>query len=76
MQIKRINLTLQGGGAHGAYTWGVLDRLLHEERRGVLLADAAEERLTPEGRAELGERGHAAKRLGFADLANAMLAVT
>ncbi|MGF1526772.1 MAG: patatin-like phospholipase family protein [Candidatus Competibacterales bacterium] len=23
-----INLALQGGGAHGAYTWGVLDRLL------------------------------------------------
>ncbi|MFV0333325.1 MAG: patatin-like phospholipase family protein [Tropicimonas sp.] len=28
---KRINLALQGGGAHGAYTWGVLDRLLEEE---------------------------------------------
>ncbi|WP_417603527.1 patatin-like phospholipase family protein [Primorskyibacter flagellatus] len=27
---KRINLALQGGGAHGAYTWGVLDRLLEE----------------------------------------------
>lgn len=30
--VKRINLALQGGGAHGAFTWGVLDRLLeHEE---------------------------------------------
>lgn len=29
---KRINLALQGGGAHGAFTWGVLDRLLEEER--------------------------------------------
>lgn len=28
----RINLALQGGGAHGAFTWGVLDRLLQEER--------------------------------------------
>ena len=28
---KRINLALQGGGAHGAFTWGVLDRLLDEE---------------------------------------------
>ena len=28
---KRINLALQGGGAHGAFTWGVLDRLLQEE---------------------------------------------
>ncbi|WP_084536403.1 patatin-like phospholipase family protein [Azospirillum halopraeferens] len=25
-----INLALQGGGAHGAFTWGVLDRLLEE----------------------------------------------
>ncbi len=28
---KRINLALQGGGAHGAFTWGVLDRLLDEK---------------------------------------------
>jgi NTE family protein len=27
-----INLDLQGGGAHGAFTWGVLDRLLEDER--------------------------------------------
>jgi NTE family protein len=26
----RLNLALQGGGAHGAFTWGVLDRLLDE----------------------------------------------
>ncbi|MEL6551287.1 MAG: patatin-like phospholipase family protein [Pseudomonadota bacterium] len=26
----RINLALQGGGAHGSFTWGVLDRLLEE----------------------------------------------
>jgi NTE family protein len=32
MEIKRINLALQGGGAHGAYTWGVLDRLLDDGR--------------------------------------------
>ncbi len=31
MAKKRINLALQGGGAHGAFTWGVLDRLLEEE---------------------------------------------
>ncbi|HEX3500238.1 MAG TPA: patatin-like phospholipase family protein [Stellaceae bacterium] len=30
--IKTINLALQGGGSHGAFTWGVLDRLLEEER--------------------------------------------
>jgi NTE family protein len=29
---KVINLALQGGGAHGAYTWGVLDRLLEDPR--------------------------------------------
>jgi NTE family protein len=29
---KRINLALQGGGAHGAFTWGVLDRLLEDDR--------------------------------------------
>ena len=27
----RINLALQGGGAHGAFTWGVLDRLLEDD---------------------------------------------
>lgn len=26
--MKRVSLALQGGGAHGAFTWGVLDRLL------------------------------------------------
>ncbi|MDW4547853.1 patatin-like phospholipase family protein [Defluviimonas sp. D31] len=31
MTVRRINLALQGGGAHGAFTWGVLDRLLEEE---------------------------------------------
>lgn len=27
---KQIDIALQGGGAHGAFTWGVLDRLLEE----------------------------------------------
>ncbi|HSV34996.1 MAG TPA: patatin-like phospholipase family protein [Ramlibacter sp.] len=30
---KPITLALQGGGMHGAFTWGVLDRLLEEDRR-------------------------------------------
>ena len=30
-QVMTINLALQGGGAHGAFTWGVLDRLLDEK---------------------------------------------
>ncbi|MBX9821206.1 MAG: patatin-like phospholipase family protein, partial [Afipia birgiae] len=25
-----VDLALQGGGSHGAFTWGVLDRLLKE----------------------------------------------
>jgi NTE family protein len=29
---KAINLALQGGGAHGAFTWGVLDQLLDDGR--------------------------------------------
>ena len=28
----KTNLALQGGGAHGAFAWGVLDRLLEDER--------------------------------------------
>lgn len=29
-QRVSLNLALQGGGSHGAFTWGVLDRLLEE----------------------------------------------
>lgn len=32
---KKVNLALQGGGAHGALTWGVLDRLLEDDRLDV-----------------------------------------
>ncbi len=32
MTEKSISLALQGGGAHGAFTWGVLERLLEDER--------------------------------------------
>ncbi|SDY58190.1 NTE family protein [Citreimonas salinaria] len=32
---KRVNLALQGGGSHGALTWGVLDRLLEEDRLSI-----------------------------------------
>jgi len=31
-QKKRINLALQGGGAHGAFTWGALDAILADGR--------------------------------------------
>jgi NTE family protein len=29
--VKPVNLALQGGGAHGAYSWGVLEQLLKED---------------------------------------------
>jgi len=32
---KTVNLALQGGGAHGAFTWGVLDRLLEDQRINI-----------------------------------------
>ena len=34
---KSVNLALQGGGAHGAFAWGVLDKLLED---GQLTIDA------------------------------------
>jgi NTE family protein len=63
---KRINLALQGGGAHGAFTWGVLDQILSDDRltiegisgtsagavNAVMLADG----LTRGGRAEAQKR--------------------
>ncbi|MEM1389835.1 MAG: patatin-like phospholipase family protein, partial [Pseudomonadota bacterium] len=30
-KTKAISVALQGGGSHGAFTWGVLDRLLEED---------------------------------------------
>jgi NTE family protein len=30
--VKIVNLALQGGGSHGAYTWGVLDALAEDAR--------------------------------------------
>lgn len=32
MPEKRVTLALQGGGSHGAFTWGVLERLLEDDR--------------------------------------------
>jgi len=64
---KRINLALQGGGAHGAFAWGAIDRLLDDGRleieaisatsagamNAVVLADALTD----------GNREHARERL-------------
>src|SRR5689334_4464166 len=32
---KTVSLALQGGGAHGAFTWGVLDAILEDGRLAV-----------------------------------------
>ncbi len=34
-RLKTLNLALQGGGSHGAFTWGVLDALLADRRIGL-----------------------------------------
>lgn len=31
-QVKTVNLALQGGGSHGAFAWGVLDKLIEDGR--------------------------------------------
>jgi NTE family protein len=33
--VKKVSLALQGGGAHGAFVWGVVDQLLEDGRIGV-----------------------------------------
>ncbi|MGM0421630.1 MAG: patatin-like phospholipase family protein [Pseudomonadota bacterium] len=38
---KKIKLALQGGGAYGAFTWGVLDRLLEDERIEITAVSGA-----------------------------------
>lgn len=62
----KLNLALQGGGAHGAFTWGVLDRLLDESdiefgwisgtSAGAVNAVAFAEGLAEGGRAGARER--------------------
>jgi len=66
---KKINLALQGGGAHGAFTWGVLDHLLTDARieiegisgasagaiNAVMLADGLTRGGAPEARKRLAD---------------------
>src|SRR5271166_1795974 len=33
---RKIALALQGGGSHGAFTWGVLDRILEDETLEIM----------------------------------------
>ncbi len=61
MSAKTIALALQGGGSHGAFTWGVLDSLLADQRltiegfsgtsSGAMNATAAVQGLIAGGRA-------------------------
>src|SRR5215467_7292443 len=71
---KRINLALQGGGALGAFTWGVLDHLLDDGRlaiegisgasagavNAIMLADGLARGGPEEARKRLGEFWRAA----------------
>ncbi|MFJ6024186.1 patatin-like phospholipase family protein [Brevundimonas sp. NPDC092305] len=38
---RPVSLALQGGGAHGAFQWGVLDRLLEDDRLDIRAVTAA-----------------------------------
>lgn len=38
---KPVNIALQGGGAHGAFAWGVLDKLLEDDRLAIDAVSAA-----------------------------------
>ncbi len=65
--MVKINLALQGGGSHGAFTWGVLDRLLDDEdleivgvsgtsagaMNGIVLAEGILEGGRPQARSQL-----------------------
>jgi NTE family protein len=65
--VVAVDLGLQGGGAHGAFTWGVLDRLLEEAwlvfdgvsgtsagaMNAVVMADGLAEGGPPQARAAL-----------------------
>jgi NTE family protein len=67
-KIKRINLALQGGGAHGAFTWGVLEQILGDERIAIegisgTSAGAINAVMLADGLAR-GGREEAIKRLG------------
>ncbi|HEY8247682.1 MAG TPA: patatin-like phospholipase family protein, partial [Hyphomicrobium sp.] len=57
-----IDLALQGGGSHGAFTWGVLDRLLEEPQLRIdaisgTSAGAMNAAVLADGWAEAGAQG-------------------
>jgi NTE family protein len=66
----RIDLALQGGGSHGAFTWGALDRLLEDETltfAGVsgTSAGALNAAVMASGYAKAGRAGARAALAGF-----------
>jgi NTE family protein len=66
---QQLNLGLQGGGAHGAFTWGVLDRLLEEEDIDIVgmsgtSAGAMNAAVLLDGMVE-GGRDHAKSQLAY-----------
>ena len=68
---KKINIALQGGGSHGAFAWGVLDRLLDDERLTIdgivgTSAGAMNAAVTAYGLATGGPQGAKAKLRDFA----------
>lgn len=67
---QQLSLALQGGGAHGAFTWGVLDRLLEEEHlrfEGVsgTSAGAMNATMLAQGLMEGGHEGARERLAGF-----------
>ncbi|WNL38138.1 patatin-like phospholipase family protein [Halomonas sp. PAMB 3232] len=77
---KTLDLALQGGGAHGGYTWGVIDRLLEDDRieiegisgtsagamNGVVMADALTRGNKETARQALRDFWQAVSRAGMA----------
>ena len=77
--MKRINLALQGGGSHGAFTWGVLDAILEDGRldfegisgtsagamNTVVLADGWQQGGREKAREHLHDFWHAVSRSGW-----------
>jgi NTE family protein len=69
-KTKTIDLALQGGGAHGAFTWGVLDRILDDERLRIAgisgtSAGAMNTVVLADGYAAHGRKGAQQALLGF-----------
>ena len=65
---KKVSLALQGGGSHGAFTWGVLDYLLEDARLDIeaitgTSAGAMNAVVLAEGYLEGGRKGVRARSL-------------